>query len=150
MLDIWGRSQSLVPRYNDRFRYTRVLFIVIAFLGPFSEFGVAHGSSWTRGWIFHAVPRKVSLADLAVPIGRPGFDEEYPIILHWECELCLAINTLAYRSCHFTACSRPRTPGARVTDSHGRSVGRDHAMVMALWRPTTLPYGVRDVNFRRP
>ena len=53
-----ARSQNLVPRYNDYFRYTRALFIVIAFLGPFSEFGVAHGPSWTRGWIFHAVPRK--------------------------------------------------------------------------------------------
>ena len=64
MLDIpdLARSQNLVPRYNDHFRYTRVLFIVIAFLGPFSEFGVAHGPSWTRGWIFHAVPRKGKLA----------------------------------------------------------------------------------------
>ena len=57
MLDIWGRSQSLVPRYNDRFKETRVLYIVIAFLGPFSEFGVVDGPFWTRGWIFHAVPR---------------------------------------------------------------------------------------------
>ena len=50
MLEIGGRSQTLVPRYNDSFRYTRVLYIVIAFLGPFSEFCVAHGSSWNRGW----------------------------------------------------------------------------------------------------
>ena len=50
MLEIWGRSQNLVPQYNDSFRYTRVLYIVIAFLGPFSEFLVAHGSSWNRGW----------------------------------------------------------------------------------------------------
>ena len=52
ILETWGRSQTLCPHYNDRFRYTRVLFIVIAFLGPFSEFGVAHGSSWNRGWRF--------------------------------------------------------------------------------------------------
>ena len=55
MLEMWGRSRNLVPRYNDSYRYERVLFIVIAFLGPFSEFMIGHGSSWTRGWIFHAV-----------------------------------------------------------------------------------------------
>ena len=49
-LNVWGRSQKLVPQYNDNFRYTRVLYIVIACLGPFSEFWVAHGSSWNRGW----------------------------------------------------------------------------------------------------
>ena len=49
MLEIGDRSQTLVPHYNDRFRYTRVLYIVIAFLGPFSEFCVAHGSYWNRG-----------------------------------------------------------------------------------------------------
>ena len=52
MLEMWGRSQKLVPKYNDRFTYTRVLHIVIAFLGPFSEFGVARGSFWNRGWRF--------------------------------------------------------------------------------------------------
>ena len=52
MLEIWGRSQNLVPQYNDSFRYTRILYIVIAFLGPFSESWVAHGSSWNRGWRF--------------------------------------------------------------------------------------------------
>ena len=105
----------------------------------------------TRPWWWSRV---VSLADLRVPIGYPGFDS-YPnrqgFALHWECEFCFAINILENRSCRIhTDCSRPRTPGARVTDAHGRSVGHDHAMVRALWRPTTLPYGVCDVDFRRP
>ena len=50
MLEIGGRSQTLVPQYNDNFRYTRVLYIIIAFLGPFQQFWDAHGSSWNRGW----------------------------------------------------------------------------------------------------
>ena len=52
MLEIGDRSRTLVPQHNDHFRYTRVLYLVIAFLGPFSEFWVAHGSSWNRGWRF--------------------------------------------------------------------------------------------------
>ena len=105
----------------------------------------------TRPWWWSRV---VSLADLRVPIGYPGFDS-YPnrqgFALHWECGFCLAINILESRSrCIHTTCSRLRTPGARVTDAHSRSVGHDHAMVRVLWDPTTLPYGVYDVDFRRP
>ena len=53
MLDVWSRrGQALIPRYNDRCKNNRVLCIIIAFLGPFSEFGLADGYRWHRGWCY--------------------------------------------------------------------------------------------------
>ena len=50
-VDVWGSGiQTLIPRYNNAFRYHRVIFIVIAFLGPYSAFGLDDGKTWNRGW----------------------------------------------------------------------------------------------------
>ena len=50
-LDVWGPgTQTLIPRYNDDFHYYRVIFIVIAFLGPYTAFGLDDGYTWNRGW----------------------------------------------------------------------------------------------------
>ena len=51
MVYVWGAgTQRLIPRYNDGFRYHRVIFIVIAFLGPYTAFGMDDGYTWNRGW----------------------------------------------------------------------------------------------------
>ena len=53
MLDVWGKdTKALIPRYNDNFKYDRIIRIIIVFLGPFSYFGLTDGYRWHRGWRF--------------------------------------------------------------------------------------------------
>ena len=50
-VDVWGPgTQTLIRRYNDGFRYYRVIYIVIAFLGPYTAWGLEDGRTWNRGW----------------------------------------------------------------------------------------------------
>ena len=50
-VDVWGaRTMTLIRRCNDELRYYRVLYIVIAFLGPYNAWGLRDGYAWNRGW----------------------------------------------------------------------------------------------------
>ena len=52
MVDVMNpfTAKALIPRFNDEYRLCRIIFIVTAYLGKFSEFGVVAGHYWTRGW----------------------------------------------------------------------------------------------------
>ena len=56
LVNVWGprTKKALVPRYYDAF-CPRIINIVIAFLGQYSEFGLDHGSRWNRGWRYREV-----------------------------------------------------------------------------------------------
>ena len=45
-----GENIRVIPRYNDEVHYYRVIFIVIAFLGPYTAWGLRDGYTWNLGW----------------------------------------------------------------------------------------------------
>ena len=46
--------RALVPRHNDECVNRRPIMVILSFLGPFSDFGLADGSRWNRGWRWSA------------------------------------------------------------------------------------------------
>ena len=44
------RVRLSIRRHNDDFRHYRVIFIAIAFLGPYTAWGLKDGHTWNRGW----------------------------------------------------------------------------------------------------
>ena len=50
MLELKEDCRALVPQHHPIYLYHRPICVVIAFLGPFSDFGLADGSRWNRGW----------------------------------------------------------------------------------------------------
>ena len=53
MLELKEGCRALVPPNGDcggfRYVYYRIISVVIAFLGPWRDFGVADGARWNRG-----------------------------------------------------------------------------------------------------
>ena len=53
MLELKEGCRALVPPNGDcggvRYVYYRIISVVIAFLGPWRDFGVADGPHWNRG-----------------------------------------------------------------------------------------------------
>ena len=49
MLELKEGCRALVPLIGDDIVYYRIISVVIAFLGPWRDFGVADGPHWNRG-----------------------------------------------------------------------------------------------------
>ena len=68
MLELKEGCRALVPLIGDDIVYYRIISVVIAFLGPWRDFGVADGPSWNRGGRYRESQRKNQWGQLALVV----------------------------------------------------------------------------------
>ena len=72
VLELKEGCRALVPPNGDcggvRYVYYRIISVVIAFLGPWRDFGVVDGPSWNRGSRYRESQRKNQWGQLALVV----------------------------------------------------------------------------------